>query len=329
MASQYVNRRKSLPRQYAGLIILCVISILLVALYWKWDGVIQSVVILQKQLHTMLVEHIRSVSKNTDDFGSSLMALSFGYGVFHAIGPGHGKAIIVTYLTTHKEKVTTGVVMSFSAALIQALVAIVLVSLLSDVLDYQFSEVRHYGNGVALASYVLVIILGVMLSLSTGYRLVKATLSQRSEQQKISIHQHQHQHQHHHGSCGCSHGYVPDKNKSLWEAFLVVLSMGIRPCSGAIVVLIYAHLVGVYFFGIMATLLMGFGTGLSVCMLAIIAQYGRSWLEKMLIKEDEESWYSRWPFTEYVRLLGGVILILLGWSFYSAALKVVANHPLL
>ncbi len=326
MVSPKVSNWKVCLKQRIGLVLFCLLLVALVSAYWQWDGIVQYIVTLQKELHGLLARHILAISKDTDGFGSSLIALSFGYGVFHAIGPGHGKAIIVTYLATHKEKTSKGIIMSFAAAMMQALVAIILVTVLAEILQYKFSQVRDYGGDIAVASYVLVIILGLMLFLKTGYRLVKSGLAFSKAHDEHASH---HDHHHHHGSCGCNHAYVPDDKQTFFETVMVVLSMGMRPCSGAIVVLIYAHLVGVYFYGMLSTILMGVGTGLSVCLLAVIAQSARSWLEKVIIRKENDSWLSRLPITDYVRLLGGIILIFLGWSFYNAASIAMTNHPLL
>src|SRR5262249_27248091 len=53
----------------------------------------------------------------------SLFALSFLYGAFHAAGPGHGKAVISSYLVANEQTWRRGVVLSFASALLQALVA--------------------------------------------------------------------------------------------------------------------------------------------------------------------------------------------------------------
>jgi hypothetical protein len=59
----------------------------------------------------------------------SLLALSFAYGIFHAAGPGHGKAVISSYLIANEQTWRRGLVLSFASALLQALVAIMLVGI--------------------------------------------------------------------------------------------------------------------------------------------------------------------------------------------------------
>ncbi|MFD2177203.1 nickel/cobalt transporter [Veronia pacifica] len=326
----------------------------------------------QKTLHVMLAEHISAVSENALEFGGALIALSFGYGVFHAIGPGHGKAVIVTYLGTNKESIGKGIAISLAAAVMQSVIAIILVSALARVLKFKLVDVQNYGNDVALVSYALVILLGAMLIFSSIFRLTKLRQSLKRADSHSQVqsdqhasHRHAHgdhsQEHHHHGhgdhqshehhshdhdghehhshtshahshhdhgaGCGCSHAHVAEENQSIWQTLVVIMSMGFRPCSGAIVVLIYAHLVGVYSYGVIATLMMGLGTGLSVSLIAIATLYARAWLERIVADSGALGAHSHLSMVNYLRLFGGLVLLLLGGSFFSAAFA-VSGHPL-
>ena len=59
----------------------------------------------------------------------TLLAISFAYGIFHAAGPGHGKAVISSYLVANQETARRGIVLSFASALLQALVAVLIVGI--------------------------------------------------------------------------------------------------------------------------------------------------------------------------------------------------------
>ena len=65
----------------------------------------------------------------------TLLAISFAYGIFHAAGPGHGKAVISSYLVANEETWRRGVVLSFASALLQALVAVVIVAVCAWLLN--------------------------------------------------------------------------------------------------------------------------------------------------------------------------------------------------
>lgn len=340
------------PATAIKLVVLTIVIALGLTVYSEWSGFVSTTIEWQKSLHAMLADHIRAVSEDALKYGGALIALSFGYGVFHAVGPGHGKAVIVTYLGTNNESVKKGILISFAAALLQSIIAIVLVSVLAKVLKFKLADVHNYGNDIALVSYVLVVLLGVMLVFSALRRMVKVRRSNvqsdepntnkhnhkhhsnsHGDGQHDDTHSHSHSHDHAHASdCGCSHTHVPEQGESVWQTLTVIASMGLRPCSGAIVVLIYAHLVGVYPYGVIATLMMGVGTGLSVSLIAVLTLYARSWIERFIVTNEEShgrthSFLSDY-FNHYVRLAGGFVLVALGWSFLTVASALNAGHPL-
>lgn len=317
------------------------------ALYWHWGSIIREVIELQREFHSQLASHISAVAKDTATYGWALIGLSFAYGVFHAIGPGHGKAVIATYLGTHRESLAKGIGISMATALLQALVAISLVSVLAKVLSFRFADIDNYGEDMALVSYVLVIILGLILFASAVRRLLHLRRSSQTEHQVTHAHHedhrhhghdhkphndhnHDHDHQHHAESCGCQHAYVPEADQSWLRTIAVIFSIGIRPCSGAIVVLIYAHLVGVFHYGVAATLLMGLGTGITVSAIAVASQYARQWLEGLLaMNNGAHGLLNPAMISIALRLAGGAILVLMGWGLYQTALLTSSGNPLL
>ncbi len=321
------------------------IALLTILVYWHWTALMIQVIEWQRSFHSQLAAHISAVAKDTATYGWALIALSFAYGVFHAVGPGHGKAVIATYLGTHRESVAKGIGISMASALLQSIVAIALVSILAKLLRLRFAEIDNYGEDMALVSYVLVMLLGLVLSASAIRRFIhlkrSAKLAQhaarsRDDQHKTSRYDHDHIHDHSHDgvhkadSCGCQHAHVPAADQSWLHTLAVVSSIGIRPCSGAIEVLIYAHLVGVFYYGIAATLFMGLGTGLSVSAIALASQYARHWLESMLSTSSDGSHGMLNPavISISVRLAGGTILILMGWGLYRTALQTGLGNPL-
>jgi nickel/cobalt exporter len=69
----------------------------------------------------------------------------------------------------------------------------------------------------------------------------------------------------------------------------IILSMGFHPCADAIVVLIYAHLVGAFYYAVIATLVMGLGTEIPVASMALGTQLARNWFEKFTVSNDSQS----------------------------------------
>jgi ABC-type nickel/cobalt efflux system permease component RcnA len=96
---------------------------------------------------------------------------------------------------------------------------------------------------------------------------------------------HGHGHDHVHGpDCGHSHAPSPDAVadvRSIGGALAAVFSVGIRPCSGALIVLAFALAQGIFWAGVASTFLMGLGTALTVAVLAVTAVYAKSFATRM------------------------------------------------
>ena len=80
-----------------------------------------------------------------------LAGLSFVYGIVHAAGPGHGKAIISSYVVANEETVRRGILVSFLAAFVQGLAAVVLVLIMLIVVFMILHLIRRVRREIALA----------------------------------------------------------------------------------------------------------------------------------------------------------------------------------
>jgi len=312
----------------------------------------------QKVLHVMLSKHMADVAKDPSVYGLSLIGLSFVYGVFHAIGPGHGKAVIMTYVGTQEATAKKGAALSFAAALLQAIVAIILVSVIGRVLELSFSQVKTLGEQLTLVGYGLVMSLGLFIFVKAVLVLIKAKKKAHTHEPHHSHeHEHEHEHEHHHdhhdhshhshndhshhdhthhehgAHCGCSHSVAPEdlSNDAPWYQHLtLIFSMGLRPCSGALIVLTYAYLVNAFTFGIIATIAMGVGTGISIAAIAVGTVFARSFFERLASSGNGSDLHGAMHgIGLYLRLAGGFLLLVFGWGLMNAALQAPVAHPLL
>ena len=94
--------------RFLQIILLLVWLGLAVSLYSNWHQIIRQIIEWQKVFHALLATHVNAIKQDPLNHGLALIALSFAYGVFHAIGPGHGKAVIITYLGSHQESLRRG-----------------------------------------------------------------------------------------------------------------------------------------------------------------------------------------------------------------------------
>src|SRR5258708_2441436 len=113
-------------------------------------------------------------SKEDGSAAWSLMGVSFLYGIFHAAGPGHGKAVISSYLVANEETWMRGVVLSFLSAIMQALVAVTVVGIAAVLLHASASTMNGAVNWIETLSYVLIIAVGVRLLWVKGRAFIAA-----------------------------------------------------------------------------------------------------------------------------------------------------------
>jgi nickel/cobalt transporter (NicO) family protein len=220
----------------------------------------------------------------------TLLLISFAYGIFHAAGPGHGKAVISSYLVANQETAWRGIVLSFASALMQALVAVTIVAVGAWLLNVTAKTMCGAEKAIEIASYGLIAVFGARLVWTKGGAFISAL--QARPQPAFATAHHHHDHGHHHGPDhhhhdhdhvhddhrGHSHGPMPDElaGPGGWRRGLAaILTVGIRPCSGAILVLVFALAQGLFWAGIAATFVMGLGTAITVATIAVVAVFAK------------------------------------------------------
>jgi len=209
-----------------------------------------------------------------------LGSLSFLYGIFHAAGPGHGKVVISSYVLANERQVRRGVFLSFAAAMVQAGVAVAFVLAAQLLLNMTSFAMSDAVNWIGIASYGLVALLGLWLigrkvfwghSHRRGPDLAEKARGHLHGQADHVHHEHHH-HAHEHEAHDHAHIVTPDQVRGDWrEQLSVVLAVGARPCSGALVVLVFALSQGLLAAGIASVFLMGLGTAITVAILATLA----------------------------------------------------------
>lgn len=215
---------------------------------------------LQRDLQTKLADAVGAVRDGRSAWPVLvLIGLSFAYGVLHAAGPGHGKVVIASYLLAGEGNVRRGVVLAVLAALLQAVAAVALVGLLAVILGASNLATSDRVGTLETASYAFVAVLGLWLM----WRAVREVLGFGHGR-----HGHDHgEHGHDHG-----HGRLAKAASAGWrEAAAVVLAVGMRPCSGAVIVLLFATAQSLFMLGVAAALAMSVGTAITVSVLAALS----------------------------------------------------------
>ena len=366
----------------------------------------------QQRLHQSLAGAVRDL-KTRDPFAAAmaLITVSFLYGVFHAAGPGHGKAVISSYVLANERTVRRGIFLSFLAAGVQGLSALVLVAVLALLLNATGMTIKATERWIETLSWALVALVGAWLL----YGQVKAVLAERARRrateaaaQAVQLdlgRHHHHRHDHAQGACGCSHDHptghahghehshardgdvalirrvtvasattlaarasVPSTATSIppvapavatatstcthahepghehdghdhsaccghahmpapdqldgdltWsKALAIAFSVGIRPCTGAILVLLFALSQGMLWAGVLSTFAMAVGTAITVSALAALAVGSRE-LAKRLAGGEASRW--GWRVERVAGFTGALLVMSLGTAFFFASLQ--------
>lgn len=254
------------------------------------SGLIGWLLAKQSEFYRQMSSTIRA-AKSDGSAVWTLLFISFAYGIFHAAGPGHGKAVIASYLVANRETARRGIALSFASALMQSLVAILIVGISAWILNATAKTMCKAEGAIEIASYGLIALFGLRLVWVKGRTFIRAFQAAQPVPAIAGLphDHHDHGHRHHHHShahdhdghdhvhdehCGHSHGPTPSElaGPGGWRrGFAAILTVGIRPCSGAILVLVFALAQGLFWAGIAATFLMGLGTAITVATIAVIA----------------------------------------------------------
>ncbi|WP_346799363.1 nickel/cobalt transporter [Halomonas sp. Bachu 37] len=229
----------------------------------------------QRELHRGLTQAITQLSSAPSLAAwNGLLGVSFAYGVFHAAGPGHGKAVLATYLVSQGGALRRALALSFAAALLQGVSAITLVVALVHGLGWLTRQAMGSVAWVEQGSFLLVTALGVWLCWRAVRQLRRA----------YALY-HDHDHDHDHTDCCGAHHIEPHQTRDWRTAVVAVVAIGLRPCSGAVLLLGAATLLGQFSAGVVAVLVMSLGTALTVSMLALASVVARDWAQRRLARQ--------------------------------------------
>ncbi len=181
----------------------------------------------QRRLNDAISAAFREVRDNGSPTAIAvILGLAFLYGVLHAIGPGHGKAVVASYFVGTRARWTSGIAMGSLISLIQGVTAIVLVGLLAVILQWRQFDVLNRATLVEFVSYGLIALLGSGHALARHHRPGLRARPRRHDHDHAAPHDHDHDH-------------PPSRGGTALRGRLVVAA-GLTPCASAIIILLFA-----------------------------------------------------------------------------------------
>ncbi len=255
----------------------------------------------QAEFYRMMSGTIRA-AKADGSAAWTLMGISFAYGIFHAAGPGHGKAVISSYMVANNETWRRGIALSFASAILQAFTAVAIVGIAAVLLGATAHVMGNAVRAIEMVSYALIILIGLRLLWVKGRAFLRLL-----RPQKHKHHDHAHGHDHHHRGHGhdrdhahdlahdhdhgdeahaWGHAHAPEPSELkgphwLRRGLSAIVAVGLRPCSGAIIVLVFALAQGLFWIGVASTFVMGLGTAITVACVAMLAVAARGFAGRL------------------------------------------------
>lgn len=316
---------------YSRIILQLVVVLILLCsawlLYSQWPSLLHASAGLQKELNFEMASLIQKVVSDPLKAGGLLTFFSFLYGLLHALGPGHGKVILSAYIATHPAKLRHSALLSILASLLQGTVAVVLVSVVLFILNLSVRQLNNVSQITEKASYAFIILFGSIIVIRALRRLFIRPQINKPQIKTIRIPDNNFpavlkpvspqtgQLQ----TCSCGHQHVMPGNKITgnWRTQAgMILAMGSRPCSGALLVLLFSSVIGVFHWGIVAVFAMALGTGITLCMIAWFVHSMRFLALRLSRNPGRKP--NRY-YGDILRLIAGGIFIIAGILMYQGA----------
>ena len=248
----------------AGLSILALVV-------WLWglggaDDIARWAIESQRDVQQAMAAYLRKLRAGEAGALAGLLGLCFTYGFFHAAGPGHGKILIGGYGVGARVPVVRLSVLALASSLAQAATAVILVYAGVLLLGATRDAMQGAADKImAPASYGAIALVGLWL-LWRGLRRFKRAVHDDHDQA--------HDHEGNCASCGHRHGPSLDEARSvtsLRDGLAIVAAVAIRPCTGALFLLILTWRMGIDMAGILGAFTMGLGTASVTVAVAIAA----------------------------------------------------------
>lgn len=227
----------------------------------------------QRELNSELSQMIRETRENPSiDTILFAILISFIYGMIHSLGPGHGKVFATSYFLSNRADYIKGLILGYSTGIIHALSAVISVTVLYFVLSGgSMRNIDELNVTMQKISYFVIILVGIFLLYS-------------------------------------SFKHTNEKEEKRRSLLSIALAVGMVPCPGTTIVLVFSMTLGVYLFGVTlaAAMALGMGTTISIAGLSAIFlnRQGRK-LSSSIIKSGE-------ILEKVLNIIGAVIIILLG-----------------
>ncbi len=245
---------------------------------------------IQRQLNKKLAELTQQIKKEKSKKALFLILLfSFLYGLIHGLGPGHGKTITFSYFLSKQGDIKKGFLMGILMAFMHAgsalIVVLVLYFIIKKAFLASFDDISYY---IKLISYSLIIVIGLIM-------LIKAFMNLKKEN-KLDV-----------GN---------NKAASRKVMLSLILVVGMVPCPGAVIILLFSFSMKMIGVGIVSVFFMALGMAAAISLIGIATITTKKGLLRLASGQNQ----SIEIFQFIMEITGSLLIIILGGFFLLVSL---------
>jgi ABC-type nickel/cobalt efflux system permease component RcnA len=250
---------------------------------------------IQRDLHEKM-SRLTEMTKEDNDLSVLfiLIGISFIYGMIHALGPGHGKFIATSYFLSRQVSLVKGLVMGTLIAILHAGSAITLVLIIYLIIRGSYlSSLEDISRIIRVVSFASIMLIGVYLVATSIYKSRKTGSPINKNGNKINL-----------------------ENKNI---FTVALAVGIVPCPGAVLILLFSLSMGILAIGVLLTLVMAAGMAVSISAVASLAILTRQGLTRIVPVNSKAARILQ----SGLRLTGSLFIFCIGLFLLLGSLNII------
>ena len=264
----------------------------------------------------------RAMSGLRDDGSSKAfwfaILVAFGYGLVHTLGPGHGKSVMISYFIGEGGNFRKGITMGVMIAITHVLSSIIVVLVMDFAVRQATGQAPSDYRVIRLGSYALIILIGAVMLRRAIQSSRHSRNSDKSETGANSHAGHDHHHESHgdhhddhahHDCLACSALEKKKKGAGTWLA----LAVGVVPCTGALLVLLFGVANDLLFPAILMVAAISAGMAIAMSGIGVLAILGRRMAFRRM-KDDEAR---RTRFTSGLRIAGATVVLLIGTLLFG------------
>jgi nickel/cobalt transporter (NicO) family protein len=266
----------------------------------------RAILTFQREANRLIAAHMRAIRDGENSLPLLIGAgLAFLYGVVHALGPGHGKLVVMSYFLSREAQIGRGLLMGLQIAVFHVISAMVVVALADFVLRQAFGGQPAEVAGVRLASYGLIALIGIAM---TGQALRRSYLRRQGVALSHGCCGHEHQ--------GIAHDHASAGERRAIEQGALSLGVGLVPCTGAVLILLYAMANDILFAGMLLVAAIAAGMAITMGALGIVSVVARRAVARRIEAADN----GQGRFAVALDYAGALAITALGGGLFWAAL---------